>query len=346
MIDKKVAVVLLNLGGPDNLDSVENFLFNLFYDKYIITLPNPFRWIIAKIISKRRVNIAKEIYGLIGGKSPILQETELQKNTLKEKLKGVIREVEVFVCMRHWHPMSDEVSSEIKKYAPEEIIILPLYPQFSSTTTKSSVEDLKNALLKREVKSRQKVIGCYFNNGLFIEAWASLLKPALKNLDKNNTRVLFSAHSLPEKIIKSGDPYQWQVENTVNAVVKTIKEKLDYIITYQSKVGPIKWLEPSTESEIEKAAKDGKTIVVVPIAFVSEHVETLVELDMEYKKISDKYGAKYIRVGTLSTNEIFIDSLKELIVNSVNDKSAVLSRVDVCPCEFSMCMCREGGAYG
>jgi len=312
-MNKKTAVVLLNLGGPDSLDAVKPFLFNLFYDRAIIRLPNPFRWFIAKFISYRRTKKAKEIYSLLGGTSPILKNTEAQAELLKKKLGSGY---EVFICMRYSHPMSDEVAYQIKEYDPDEVIFLPLYPQYSTTTTKSSVEDLEQALNKHGVKAKQKIIESYQANEYFIKAHASLLNSALREafsdeVTQSNKIILFSAHGLPKKIIDAGDPYQKQVEETVAAVMSEFKE-IDYKITYQSRVGPLEWLKPDTEEEIKIAAASGKTIIVVPIAFVSEHSETLVELDIEYGKIAHELGVRYFRVPTLGTEKNFIECLAQL----------------------------------
>lgn len=328
--DKKTAVILMNLGGPDSLDSVEEFLFNLFYDKAIINLPNPLRWIIAKFISHRRAPLSREIYKKIGGSSSIVKQTERQKIALKKALENRIGNVEIFVAMRYFHPMSPEISEKLKEYAPDEIILLPLYPQFSTATSMSSIMDMKKSMLKAKITKEPKIICCYFDNEKFIKAHADLISKAIYGQD--NVRILFSAHSLPKKIIERGDPYQWQVEKTAEMIIaKLDMEKTDYIVTYQSKVGPVEWIGPDTEKEIEKAALEGKTIVVCPISFVSEHVETLVELDMEYAEIAKKHRVKYIRVETLQDNENFVEALADLVVESVCIKR--------CPTKFSKCIC-------
>lgn len=351
MNHKKIAIVLLNLGGPSNLGLVKKFLFNLFYDKAIINLPNPLRFIIAKFISIIREKKSQALYSLIGGKSPILQETELQQLAITEKLKQILQEeFKIFIAMRYSLPDSEEAVSRIIKYNPSEIILLPLYPQFSTTTTKSSVENIM-ALLnsKKFTHIPVKTICCYPIDEDFINSHIVLINQSLKKLkNKENYRILFSAHSLPEKIIESGDPYQWQIEKTVEKILLKINiDNLDYKIVYQSKIGPVKWLGPSTEEEIEKAGRENKSLIIVPIAFVSEHVETLVELDIEYNNIASKYGIEYIRVPTLGINNLFIDSLTKmifkliqqgnkqevnnLIVSSINDK--------ICPSHFTKCLC-------
>ena len=350
---KKIAVVLFNLGGPDSLDSVKPFLFNLFYDKYIITLPSILRFFIAKLISSRREKTAREIYSNTGGKSPILEETLFQKEALsQELLKNEDANFEIFICMRHWHPMTKEVVKDIEKYDPEEIIILPLYPQFSTTTTASSLEEFNNNLNKDFLKKiKVKTICCYPIDEDFIDSHVKLIEEKLENnSDLSNFRMLFSAHGLPEKIVKSGDPYQWQIEETVSKIITKLKlnskfKNIDYKITYQSRVGPLKWLEPNTEDEIKIAGSIKKSLIIVPVAFVSEHVETLVELDIEYREIASNLNIEYIRIPTLSTKELFIKSLVNMILKFAKQSSSCLlsSNLDrICPANYSKCLCKGG----
>jgi len=339
---KKTAIILLNLGGPSSLDEVRGFLFNLFYDKAIIRLPNPFRWVVAKIISALREEKAKTIYSQIGGASPILSQTMKQKNALEQALND--QNSKVFISMRYSSPFSFDTSNKLKEYKPDEIILLPLYPQFSTTTSDSSIKDMVDSLNKINFKGDIKIIGCYPKNKEFIEAHASQIKEILKKQNSKNYRILFSAHSLPEKIVKDGDPYQWQIEETVKDVVKKLKIKdLDYRITYQSKVTPVKWLEPSTEKEIEAAASEQKAVIIVPIAFVSEHSETLVELDIEYKKIAEEKGIEYNRVPALTANEHFIKTLAGIVKSCMKtEKSFITSdkMTRICPTKFGKCVCR------
>jgi len=340
---RKIAIVLFNLGGPSSLESVKPFLFNLFYDKAIINLPNPFRYIIAKIISVMREKKSQKIYSLIGGSSPLLQETQKQKLALTKKLKQVTKEdFNIFINMRYASPFAGEVIKQIKEYDPTEIILLPLYPQFSTTTTGSSV---KNFLDNCNINVPVKIVCCYQLEEDFVKAHAFLIKEKLQDKVSKNLRILFSAHGLPEKVIKSGDPYSFQIKKTVEAVVKELNIKnLDYKITYQSKVGPIEWLKPNTEDEIELAGKQKKDIIIVPVAFVSEHVETLVELDIEYKLIADRYEIQYDRIRTLSTNKIFINSLTNILLRFIDNRSSeklVTSSTGtrICPSKYSGCLC-------
>jgi len=339
--NKKTAIVLFNLGGPDNIQAVKPFLFNLFNDKYIINLPFFLRYFVAKLISSRREKAAKEIYLYLGGKSPILEETKKQAECLCKALQDKIEsEYEVFICMRHWHPMSDEVIKQVKKYSPDEVILLPLYPQFSTTTTASSIEDFTKKLDNDIIC---KTICCYPTENNFINAHTELLNDAIKQVkNKNKFKVLFSAHGLPKKIIDSGDPYQFQIESTVANIVKLIPD-IDYKITYQSKVGPLEWIGPSTENEINIASKQGIELIIVPIAFVSEHSETLVELDIEYKEIADRFRINYIRVPALTINESFIKSLRDIVIRASQKKESFLLSGDmskICSNNYKKCPCR------
>ncbi len=348
---KKIAVVLFNLGGPDSLNAIKPFLFNLFNDQYIITLPSVLRFLVAKLISTRREKVAKAIYANTGGKSPILEETLAQKEALKQELiKNSDITFELFICMRHWHPMTAEVVKNIKNYEPNEIILLPLYPQFSTTTTASSLNEFAKNLSKELIdKIKLKTICCYPLNEGFIDSHVKLIEAKLSDkMDLSNYRMLFSAHGLPEKIVKAGDPYQWQIEQTVFKIINKLQllpkfKKIDYKVTYQSRVGPLNWLEPNTEDEIKIAGKDNKSLIIVPVAFVSEHVETLVELDIEYKHIADEHNIDYVRVPTLSTNELFIKSLANMILNFSSRDYSCLSSSNfsrICPDIYGKCPCK------
>lgn len=337
------AVVLFNLGGPDSLKAVQPFLFNLFYDRNIIDLPNPFRYIIAKIISIFRNKKAQHIYSLMGGKSTIFEETEKQARALENYLQQTgEKAIKVFFSMRHWYPMSKEVIKSLEEYDPSQVILLPLYPQFSTTTTKSAIEDFTKTLAKSKLKSAQKnIICCYPSDVNFITSHVKLIQEALGGL--NNYKILFSAHGLPEKIILNGDPYQWQIEKTVSSIVKSLGiTDLDYKITYQSRVGPVKWLLPNTEDEILAAAKEQKNIVIVPISFVSEHSETLVELDIEYKNLVSEFDIVYRRVKTLSVDELYIKSLGEIVRKNLDSTISISSSDGTrkCPQNFSKCPCK------
>ncbi len=234
----KKAVILFNLGGPDKLENVEPFLFNLFNDPDIISIPTLFRYPLAKFISKRRAPIAKNIYKEIGNKSPILELTQKQANSLENNLekKG---EYKCFVVMRCWHPRAADVIKKVKEYSPKEIILLPLYPQYSASTSGSSIKEWNELCKKENYQIKTKTICCYPTENNFIESHAALINKTLKSLENNNFKLIFSAHGLPENKIKKGDPYQWQIEKTVEGIMSKLNNKnLDYIISYQSRVGP------------------------------------------------------------------------------------------------------------
>lgn len=344
----RLAVVLFNLGGPDSPDAVRPFLFNLFNDRAIIGLPGLLRWPLAQLISRRRAPVAQEIYAHLGGKSPLLELTQAQAAALAGELVGEDT-VEVFVCMRYWHPMSDAVAAAVKDFGPEEIVLLPLYPQFSTTTVASSLEDWRRAAARVGLSAPSRAVCCYPTESGWIAAQAALLRDALAEVE-GPARVLFSAHGLPKKVVDAGDPYQWQVEQTAAAVVAALGGHDDWTVCYQSRVGPLEWIGPATEDELARAGADGVGVVVVPIAFVSEHLETLVELDIEYREEAAKLGVPgYVRVPAVGTHPDFIGGLAELVraVRRAPETAGPYggaSGTRLCPAGGSGCPCREAAA--
>ncbi len=350
---KKVAVVLFNLGGPDNLAAVKPFLFNLFYDRAIINLPNPFRFFLAKFISSKREKEAAKIYSLIGGKSPILEETEQQRLALEKQLnlQNDSKKYKVFIAMRYYKPYIADTHKQVLDFFPDEVVLLPLYPHFSTTTTGSSFVEW-DKLCGKESRFTTRKICCYYDNDLFIDAHVKKIEESYAKItDKKNIRILFSAHGLPQKIVDSGDPYQFQIKESCRLIVDQLGKKtdlnLDWQVCYQSKVGPLKWLTPSTKDELIRAGKERKSVIIVPISFVSEHSETLVELDIEYKHFAHENGIKdYFRVETLSLAENYIACLKDLsavdiAVDKNVDKFVGRSIIKICPADFSQCPCRK-----
>ena len=328
MTSAKIGVVLFNLGGPDQISAVEPFLINLFNDPAIIHLPQPFRYLIAKLIARRRAPMAKDIYERLGGRSPILEETQAQASALESLLNtdGSGHTFKVVIAMRYWMPRSDAAALELKKWGTDEIVLLPLYPQFSTTTTASSLADWKRAAKDWDLKVHMRAICCWPTEPGLIESHAAKIATVLR---RNPTlRVLFSAHGLPEKIVKAGDPYPAQVERTVAAVVAELSRQglasLDWRICYQSRVGPLKWIGPSTDDEIRRASAEHKGLVMVPIAFVSEHSETLVELDQDYRKLALGAGVpRYERTATPSADPVFIAGLATLVRSSLDNTAAI-----------------------
>ena len=339
----KKAVILFNLGGPDKMENVEPFLFNLFNDPAILNLPSLFRYPLAKFIANRRAPIAKKIYQELGGSSPILKLTKDQSSALEIKLNNddSSSEYKCFIVMRCWHPRAENVVKDVINYNPEEIILMPLYPQFSAATSGSSIKEWNHICKKNNFKVKTSTICCYPTDQNFIKAHKDEIIKKIKDL--NDFKLIFSAHGLPEKNIKKGDPYQWQVEQSVDKIVKSLNiEGLDWILSYQSRVGPLKWIGPSTEDVIVENSKIGKHIVLVPIAFVSEHSETLVELDIEYKELAEKNGCKnYSRVPALGVNENYIKAMSNLIINKQDhDFNGNLFPPKIqCPNQFKRCPC-------
>ncbi|MDA0238737.1 MAG: ferrochelatase [Proteobacteria bacterium] len=340
----KTAVVLFNLGGPDNQTAVQPFLFNLFNDKAIIRLPNPMRWMIAKLISSRRAPVAQEIYAHIGGGSPIIPETERQADALTSALSD-LGEVKIFIAMRYWHPMSDETANKVTEYDPDNIVLLPLYPQFSTTTTGSSIEEWYKAAKRAGLSAPTRAICCYPDEEGWIKGQARLLREHLAGAKPGlKYRVLFSAHGLPEKIVKAGDPYQSQVEESAAAIAKAAGLGDDaWMICYQSRVGPMTWIGPSLDIALEQAAHDDMSVIIVPIAFVSEHSETLVELDIEYRKIAEILGiTDYIRVPTIGIAPEFIEGLARLVRRAQSQTLEIDSGSGgrICGNEYGDCICQ------
>lgn len=327
---KKIAVIIFNLGGPDSLEAVKPFLFNLFNDKYIIGLPQPFRYILAQIISTSRHKKSKAIYGKMGGKSTILSETINQAEALETYLNSHCTsdgniQYNVIPMMRYWHPMTEEVIKEVRdRY--HDVVLLPLYPHFSTTTTLSSITEwFKKA---PDIKNIHLVC-CYYNHPGFIDSYTALINEKLEKISTDKSiRLLFSAHGIPEILVTKGDPYQLQIEATVEKVMEKIGTKtgLEYTICYQSKVGPMKWLEPTIESEIIATGKRNEVVVVIPISFTSEHSETLVELDIDYANLAAEHGIEFHRVATLQTHPIFIQTLAALTIHALGEKNADLGQ--------------------
>ena len=347
----KTAVVLFNLGGPSSLESVRPFLFNLFNDPAIIGLPQPFRGLLAAVIAIRRTPLAKKIYALMGGSSPLLANTRAQAEALEARLGD---DYKTFVVMRYWHPRAAEQIAAVMDWAPDLVLLLPLYPQYSTTTTGSSLREWERLARRHGFHPETRAICCWPVLSGFVASVAAEIDQAFARIPRGMpVRILFSAHGLPKKVIAGGDPYQHQVERSVAAVVAALNRPgLDYQLCYQSRVGPLQWLEPSIGTEIERAGAAGVGLVVVPIAFVSEHSETLVELDHDYRILADKAGVPaYERVATAATAVDFIASLAELIRGhtAAAYTGAPICGAEpgyMCPVAFSRCGARDKDSIG
>jgi ferrochelatase len=349
----KVAIVLFNLGGPDGPEAVEPFLRNLFSDPAIIGLPALVRLPLAYLIARRRAPVARAIYDHIGGASPIVAETQVQARALEEALTGI--EARAFIAMRCWHPFSDGAAQAVKAFAPERIVLLPLYPQYSTTTTASSFKDWDRAAKKAGLMAPTTRICCWPDQPGFIAAMAERIGEAAKDRDPAlSYRLLLSAHGLPRRTIARGDPYQWQVERSAAAIVAALEmpqlepPPLEPIVCYQSRVGPLKWIGPATDAEIQRAGADGKGVIVAPIAFVSEHSETLVELDIEYAKLAQRAGVKdYRRAPTVGAEPAFIGGLANLVRQAIffQEKGAsgtgIISSAEGRICPEAFCRCAQ-----
>lgn len=341
----KTAVILFNLGGPDKASSIRPFLINFFMDKNIIRAPYPIRFLVSRLIAYRRSKKEAGVsYGMLGGKSPLLENTQAQADALQAKLGENFK---VFVVMRYWHPMSAEVVKDVQAYNPDEIVLLPLYPQYSTTTTRSSFEDWFKAAKKAKLAAPTEMVCCYpFDQG-FISASVANIKSAYDAFVAKYgfaPRVLFSAHGLPEKVIQDGDSYQWACEESAAKIAAACHiENLDWSICYQSRVGPLKWIGPSTEEALKTAADDKQGVLIYPHAFVSEHVETLVEIEEEYRHVAKELGiVGFERVPTVSTHPDFIAALADLVTEQIGaGKFPNLHNKRICPMQYTQCCHNE-----
>jgi ferrochelatase len=324
-------VVLPNLGGPDGPESVQPFLRNLFRDPAIIQAPFLIREGLAWLISTLRGKSARANYAKMGGGSPLLPGTIKQADALKTLLEDEHSDldVRVFPAMRYWNPFTEEVVAKIKDWGPDQTVILPLYPQFSTTTTGSSLTAWKNA-----GGGAAQSVCCYPTEEKFLGAHKELIEKAWSDAGRpENVRVLLSAHGLPEKIVEAGDPYPWQVKQTAEKLMADLPQFGDWQICYQSRVGPMKWISPSTDDSIIQAGEDGKHILLVPIAFVSEHIETLVELDEEYALLAEQNGVLgYTRVPALGTHPLFIKSLGKIVMSVIGTEQGLRSGCEGLKC--------------
>lgn len=341
-MSRKIAVVLFNLGGPDGPDAVRPFLFNLFRDGRIITAPLFVRLPLAALISSTRTESAKANYARMGGGSPILPETQRQRDALQAELDrrlgaGVAR---VFIAMRYWKPFAANAAAEAKAWGATEALLLPLYPQFSSTTTLSAIDAWSRAWT-----GPSRTVCCYPFGDRFARAHADAIVAAWTAAGSpERPRVLFSAHGLPQRTIDLGDSYQWQIERTVEHVRALLPESWEHVVCYQSRVGPLKWIGPATEEEIRRAGEEGQGVIVSPIAFVSEHIETLVELDVEYAELAHEHGVPfYIRAPALGAAELFIEALANAAERALADRQQVASDTGerLCPKAFGLCPMRQ-----
>lgn len=319
---KKIAVVLLNMGGPDSLEAIEPFLFNLFQDPDIFKIPFGQK-IFAKAISKLRTKKVVEQYKFIGGKSPQNEHTEKQRKLLQQSLRAINPNIDVLISMRYWKPITAETVKFVEDNNYDKIILLPLYPHFSSVTTGSSFNDWWKYFNGN--KNKVIEINNFFNQQKYLTAINKRIDEGLKlfsDISNNNINLLFSAHSVPKSLIKSGDPYQTQILESIHLIMGLRNHTEKHHISYQSKVGPVKWLEPSTKEKIIELGNNGvKNLLVIPISFVSDHIETQYELDIQYRKIAMENNIVNYQVTTgLNDSPEFISQLHDLVIEVLNNE--------------------------
>ena len=338
-------VLLLQMGGPCCLAEVENFLFNLFNDPYIIQLPSllkPYQTQLAKFISSRRANKVSHNYEKLGGSSPILFETQCQAKALKKRLG---KEYQIYIAMRYSYPYLKDSLQDMERDTINELTVIPLYPQYSLATSGSSIIECKELFDQTGFshKSTIKYIEAWYDNPYFIELIATRIEDSTKSLF-DPIHILFSAHGLPVKYIQEGDPYQKQIENCVSLVLQKLSDSLNlrsyknklsselydlnWSISYQSRVGPVKWLEPYTDTAIKRLGQDGvKNLIVVPISFVGDHIETIEEIGMQYRDLAYENGIVNFKVTRLpKANPLLIEALASLVTK--HESSNLQSRLN------------------
>lgn len=325
--EKKIAVVLFQLGGPDSLDAVQPFLYNLFCDPDIIDLPGAFlfRKPLARIISSRRAPKVQDLYKRIGAKSPILKQTELQAESLKSALDKLGIDADVHIAMRYWHPMTDEVVKKLLESQTEEVVLLPLYPHYSKATTGSSMNEWKRVTHRLRYNSlTTNLVDNYCDHPLYIEAMVEQVNHALARLPKEEqakVHLVFSAHGIPLSFVKTGDPYPGHIKQSYELIVEKGAWGLPHHLCFQSKVGPQKWLDPSLTKTIEDlAAQKVSHLVVIPVSFVTDHIETLSEINIEAREEARKFGIKsFEMMPALIHNKKFIACLADLVMKQLGN---------------------------
>ncbi len=316
----KIAVVLFNLGGPDSIEAIEPFLYNLFCDPDIFNLPFGQK-LFAKLISSRRAPKVAGEYKLIGGKSPINEWTEKQRSLLEESLRNNYESIDVYTAMRYWNPLTKEVVANVENKNYDKIILLPLYPHYSITTTGSSFNEWSRHF--KGDRSKLIFVNDYYLHQKYLEAINQRIDETVLCFPENvrkEIQIVFSAHGTPISLVKKDDPYSKHIKQTVEAVMKLRKHSHDHHLCFQSKVGPMKWLEPATAKMIEGlASQNKKNLLIVPISFVSDHVETLFELDIEYRHVAEKVGIEnYIVMKGLNDSQLFIEALSDIVKEKLN----------------------------
>jgi ferrochelatase len=313
----KTAVLLLQMGGPDSLDSVRPFLLNLFADRDIIKIGPAFlQPFIARRIVKKREPHVRENYRQIGGKSPLRALTEQQAAALQEQLGDDYR---CFVAMRYWNPFTNEALATIRQEGIDRIVALSLYPHYSRATSGSSFNELERGVARLKPRPEMSYIRHFYDHPLYIQALAEKIEKGLAGFpDRSTVQLFFSAHSLPQSFIDEGDPYLDHIQATVKLTMERF-EGISHHLAFQSRAGPVKWLEPSTDDKLKELAALGhKEVLMVPLSFVSDHIETLYEIDIEYREEAHKLGiVDFRRMESLNNSPAFISCLAKLVRDSV-----------------------------
>jgi len=320
----RVGVVLLNLGGPERIQDVGPFLYNLFADPEIIRLPIPqLQKPLAWLISTLRSGKSQEAYRSIGGGSPLRRITDQQARELQSLLRQRQVNATTYVAMRYWHPFTESAVADIKADGIDEVVVLPLYPHFSISTSGSSFRELQRLRQGDEhfAKLPLRAIRSWHDHPGYIKAMAQLIAKEIDAcVDPGTAHVFFSAHGVPKSYVEEvGDPYQKEIERCAELIMEQLGRENPWTLAYQSRVGPVEWLQPYTEEALEELGAEGvKELVVVPISFVSEHIETLEEIDIEYREIATEAGvSNFRRVPALDTDPTFIESLADLVQESL-----------------------------
>ncbi|XP_002963893.2 ferrochelatase-2, chloroplastic [Selaginella moellendorffii] len=325
----KLGVLLLNLGGPDKLEDVQPFLYNLFADPDIIRLPRLFRFLqkpLARLISTLRAPKSSEGYAAIGGGSPLRKITDEQAAALAKELERKGLPAKIYVGMRYWYPFTEEAIDKVKADGINRLVILPLYPQFSISTSGSSLRLLESIFRRDEylLNMKHTVIPSWYHRKGYVKSMSNLIKNELLKFEKpEEAHIFFSAHGVPVSYVeKAGDPYKDEMEECVDFIMKDLRQEgviCEHTLAYQSRVGPVEWLRPYTDQTIRDLGERGiKSLLVVPISFVSEHIETLEEIDMEYRELAEESGiTNWRRVPALGCEPTFIADLADAVIESL-----------------------------
>jgi protoporphyrin/coproporphyrin ferrochelatase len=330
-LKKKVAIVLFQLGGPDTTANVEPFLYNLFCDPDIIDFPMAWmaRRALAKFISNRRSKKVAEHYSEIGGGSPIRFLTEAQGRALEEALRPWI-DAKTFLAMRYWHPLTSEAVVSLRRATYDQLVLLPLYPHYSYATTRSSLREWDRQA-RNGLAGSGKLIESFYNHPLYIDAIGERINEKLAQLQSpEDVYFVFSAHGLPLKLVNAGDPYPLHIQETMRLVLERGGWPNPRVLCYQSRVGPQKWLEPSLTQTIERLAREGvKRMLVIPISFVTDHIETLHEINIEAREEAEHLGVQeFTMMGALNDSPIFIRALADVVLKAAGFAKGVSTPPD------------------